>query len=266
MSIDGQWYRVFYRGNKSESVRGDEELAKRLQRKSPIVVHHEIAMMHVCDSCGCEGPWDKEWMALPRRDEDGKWTGQKYCSKACWIDKTGGHDLPGWIDTNHEPDRDRERMQAFWAANHQDSIRKREAIAYRSVPLPPDWKGTGWCRWCTKEIIEKGKRSKRRNWHPDCLIQFNLHSALWPQYRHCRDRDGQQCAWLGCEETDDLEVDHKIPLWSVRDLPDDERRHYYGPDNLWLLCKDHHKAKTKREAGQRAEAAKLEKAQIALPL
>lgn len=49
-----------------------------------------------------------------------------------------------------------------------------------------------------------------------------------------------------------LDVDHKVPLWSVSHLPDDERRRYFGPVNLWLLCTKHHKEKTAKEAAERA--------------
>lgn len=49
-----------------------------------------------------------------------------------------------------------------------------------------------------------------------------------------------------------LEVDHRVPLWKVANLPDDERRAYFGPPNLWLLCPACHKAKTKREATERS--------------
>jgi hypothetical protein len=49
-----------------------------------------------------------------------------------------------------------------------------------------------------------------------------------------------------------LEVDHRVALWSVANLPDDQRRWYFGPGNLWLLCPRHHKEKTKLEAGERA--------------
>lgn len=61
-----------------------------------------------------------------------------------------------------------------------------------------------------------------------------------------------------------LEVDHRIPLWEVADLPDDERRWYFGPGNLWLLCPPCHKLKTKREAARRAYERRLAKAQLAL--
>lgn len=49
-----------------------------------------------------------------------------------------------------------------------------------------------------------------------------------------------------------LELDHRVALWKVQDLPDDQRRPYFGPRNLWLLCPAHHKLKTKREAAERA--------------
>ena len=63
-----------------------------------------------------------------------------------------------------------------------------------------------------------------------------------------------------------LEVDHRVPLWSVADLPDEERRWYFGPDNLWLLCPTHHGLKTAREAAYRAEIKRFDKAQRPLPL
>ena len=49
-----------------------------------------------------------------------------------------------------------------------------------------------------------------------------------------------------------LEVDHDTPLWKVWHLPDDERKPFYGPTNLRLRCSDCHKAKSKREAAERA--------------
>lgn len=63
-----------------------------------------------------------------------------------------------------------------------------------------------------------------------------------------------------------LEVDHRVPLWEVADLSDEERRWHFGPGNLWLLCPKCHKAKTRREAARRAHERRMEKAQLALPL
>lgn len=53
-----------------------------------------------------------------------------------------------------------------------------------------------------------------------------------------------------------LQVDHRVPLWSVAHLPPDARRPYFGPRNLWLLCKGCHAAKTRTEAARRARLRK----------
>jgi hypothetical protein len=54
-----------------------------------------------------------------------------------------------------------------------------------------------------------------------------------------------------------LEIEHEMPLWLVAHLPDEERRPYFGPGNLRLRCTRCHKAKTKREAGERAKGNRL---------
>lgn len=48
-----------------------------------------------------------------------------------------------------------------------------------------------------------------------------------------------------------VDVDHVRPLWSLTDQERTELR-WWLPFNLQLLCHDCHKAKTKREAAQRA--------------
>lgn len=63
-----------------------------------------------------------------------------------------------------------------------------------------------------------------------------------------------------------LEVDHRVPLWEIADLPDEERRPYFGPSNLWLLCPRHHKEKTAREAARRAAIRRDAAAQLRLDL
>lgn len=149
---------------------------------------------------------------------------------------------------------------------------------------PKDRTGNGWCRWCGLAVKEAG----RRTWHAKCLRTFFLHTRLDEQVAHVAARDGLQCAicqggasWkpkLGydgkpqvrlhqeggtsceyCQITlvpndGELEYDHVVPLWSVLDLNPDDRRPFFGPDNGWLLCKPHHKAKTKKEAADRALA------------
>lgn len=58
--------------------------------------------------------------------------------------------------------------------------------------------------------------------------------------------------WTEVRRVCALQVDHRVPLWSVEHLPPEKRRRYFGPENLQLLCPDHHRAKTAREAGERA--------------
>lgn len=55
-----------------------------------------------------------------------------------------------------------------------------------------------------------------------------------------------------------LEVDHISPLWSApRSGSLERRRWYFGPGNLQLLCCEHHREKTRREAAQRAALKRL---------
>jgi 5-methylcytosine-specific restriction endonuclease McrA len=68
-------------------------------------------------------------------------------------------------------------------------------------------------------------------------------------------REANPCpVYCQIERRTALQLDHRVPLWSVADLPDHERRAYFGPSNLWLLCPTHHGAKTRREAQARAAA------------
>lgn len=83
------------------------------------------------------------------------------------------------------------------------------------------------------------------------------------------DRTAEQLAygehyrvWLECA----LQVDHRVPLWAVADLDDAERRWFFGPGNLWLLCPRHHADKTRAEAGLRARARRGEDVQLLLSI
>lgn len=248
---DQPWVRLFYRNGQSAVFREGPDLDRALARKVPGVIHREVALIHRCIQCGTEGPWGPEWMCYPIWDRIAKHHNCAsaeviYCGRACWIDATGGFDLPSWINTNQEPNRDRERQSAWWAANQAERERKDSVVAHRKVPMP-EWPGTGWCRWCAGQITG----GRRKNWHPDCLREYWLHSDLAAQVRHVRARDGRECAVEGCT-AHGVELDHRRPLWSIRHLPAMMRRVFYGPSNLWLLCARHHREKTAIEAGQRA--------------
>lgn len=148
----------------------------------------------------------------------------------------------------------------------------------------------GFCTFCGGEIIEPdGERSRRKNWHPGCvtvwhmatnangcarayiwrragwrceacgvgLVRFEPGAVLDPaaeaegHYRFPRwrypDADGPfttlreiVAAW---------QMDHKIPLWLFNG---EAPLWAFLPANLWCLCDGCHKAKTAREAAQRA--------------
>lgn len=150
-------------------------------------------------------------------------------------------------------------------------------MSVRRFPMPK-WpnRGDGWCTWCG-EAVER----PRRTWHEDCLNRYKLHAYPDVQKAHVALRDGERCWDCGClpthwkkganaigcirvghpdyvgpyctlERVYALELEHEVPLWRVAHLPDDERRRYFGPDNLRLRCPDCHKAKSRREAAERA--------------
>lgn len=247
-------YRLFYRNGTSAVVHGRAELAAAQARKVPGIVHVEIALQHTCIQCGVTGPWSKDWICYPIWDRIAAYHNNAqaeviYCSRRCWVEATGGFDLPSWINTNHEPNRDRARQVAWWDANRRETDRKRDLVQHRRVPMP-EWKeGSGLCRWCAEKIEEP----RQRNWHKECAHTYELHSNAATQAWFLKRRDGQRCAIDGCNGGGcGLEVDHRIPLWLVAHLPDDLRRRFYGPDNLWLLCSRHHAEKTAAEAAIRA--------------
>lgn len=114
-------------------------------------------------------------------------------------------------------------------------------------------------------------------WHWDRawshILDYGSTDIYWPAslFRDVawKDRTDEQRnlgALCQIERRTALQLDHRVPLWSVADLPDHERRRYFGPTNLWLLCPDHHAAKTRREAAERAAAKRATGAQEMLPV
>ncbi|MET0293468.1 MAG: HNH endonuclease signature motif containing protein [Phenylobacterium sp.] len=152
----------------------------------------------------------------------------------------------------------------------------------RRPPLALADRVRGTCRWCGEPILHEagarvGEVNGRRFWHPACVEAYKLSAWRREQVRFVRKRDGARCAacaaapkkWKPGRTGKDketgaryqrvrrscaLELDHRTPLWSIAHLPETERRAYYAPGNLQLLCPPCHKAKTVREAGERAAA------------
>jgi hypothetical protein len=151
----------------------------------------------------------------------------------------------------------------------------------RRPPLHHDRRAGGLCRWCGEAILHEigprtGEPDGRRSWHPACVEIYKLHA--WPetQFAFVKKRDKARCAdcgarprkWLPARRVSvdketrgrfvrvkrvcALELDHATPLWSVAHLEPERRRPFFGPDNLRLLCPACHRAKTAREASQRA--------------
>lgn len=129
---------------------------------------------------------------------------------------------------------------------------ERCAVCPEGAPLPMRWnRGDEVCDPTgTPPMPWQGRRDGEAYW--TALIAYRKEN---PYPRYCL-----------VDLVVALEVDHKVPLWSVAQLPDDERRRYFGPENLWLLCPTHHKQKTAREAAERAAQKAFLKAQLRLAL
>lgn len=253
---DPGWIRLYYRNGKSEVFRPGPKLDRARQRRVPIVIHEEPALIHRCQHCSAEGPWGPSWRAYPvlkhhpEHIQQRAGAAEEYivCGPLCWDAMLEGLKFPHWMDPNREPSRPREMMRALWEAGSADRIAQAEAKDYRKVPLANEY-DNGRCKWCNEPMTEADKPS--RMWHRRCARQWELHALLPAQLRFLRKRDGPTCAMPGCDRRG-CEVDHRRPLWSVRHLPPMIRRVFYGPRNLWLLCTECHAAKTKHEAAERA--------------
>lgn len=229
-------------------VIGEAALERQLARKSPTAIWFEPAITHRCQVCETEGLWDERWIAWARYNERHAARGEGtdlYCSEECCRRENPDAKWPSWMNVCEEP-RPKEQERALWRAQRADADAQAAARrAIRGVPMP-EWPGDGFCKWCTKPV-----ERPRRSWHAECYPDYLRHTDSYAQAVFLRKRDGPACAWAGCEARGE-EVDHRAPLWSIAHLPDEERRWYFGPGNLWLLCPAHHKAKTADEAALRA--------------
>jgi 5-methylcytosine-specific restriction endonuclease McrA len=147
-------------------------------------------------------------------------------------------------------------------------------MATRRLAIPHSSAPRGTCRWCGTAIERAdGRPDRRRNWHPACVETYKL---SWPSHARLRvlERDGGRCAGCGADtvkrrlrrsrpieprpgdgryagpycravwsERHAWELDHVVPLA-------DGGTHELA--NLQTLCRPCHRAKTAREAGERA--------------
>ena len=134
-----------------------------------------------------------------------------------------------------------------------------------------------------------GEPNLRRRWHPECVEAFFIATRSVNQRDACWRRDQGKCAACGVvasrvgwrvvgpahhwpdtrhqrlglrpapytsirrDTLHDWDADHIKPLWSApRDLGLADRDQWFGVGNLQTLCRPCHKAKSAREAAERA--------------
>ena len=100
------------------------------------------------------------------------------------------------------------------------------------------------------------KRVAAEHGTDDLVLLFS--DTLMCHLKTLRKRDGDHCRQCG-PSGKFLEVDHRVPLWKVVDLPSAKRRQYFLIGNLQLLCFDCHKRKSAKEAAERAHHRRLAK-------
>lgn len=189
-------------------------------------------------------PVDRRLQHYENREEHEAWVRErwaKYPGKGELGPCSCGYYVDDWLVSCDDDQRARcvtnldKRLEFEARDKHLRGLR-----AKRAFPGPPhDGKGTGWCRWCGKEIInpKTGRRHAQRTWCADggCFRQYNLHTFHGAQRRHLAERDGPGCKKCSAPYT---EVDHFIPLaaaWEA--FPEPERRRwFFSPANLQLLC------------------------------
>lgn len=155
---------------------------------------------------------------------------------------------------------------------HQYNLHSRLETQFRFVEkrdgLRCSWPGCGASpeRWHSDRIDCVDWNSPARPPTPWSPNRKRTGRAYWRAVEEWRRGEGMPLVYWQIERRTALELDHRVPLWSVVDLPDEERRFYFGPGNLWLLCAHHHRAKTRDEAKQRARVKAVQREAPTLPL
>jgi hypothetical protein len=114
-------------------------------------------------------------------------------------------------------------------------------------------------------LNDDGTVNTRTYWHPICVVDYKM--IYWPGVTRQAVfmRDGGKCATCGhrCSTrgTDVWHLDHIHPLVENRGVGDIE---FWKMGNLQTLCQTCHKAKTSREATERAAARKAAKDGVVL--
>lgn len=142
-------------------------------------------------------------------------------------------------------------------------------MSHRRPPTPHWRKGKEFCRWCG-EVSPVGRR-----WHPACVSAYLLASSSAEQRRVCWVRDHGVCGVCSFDTAKALRERVGPEQWRIyysAQVPDRSGRHWHADhirpliegggldlefftaSNLMTLCCACHRAKTAREAGERAAA------------
>jgi len=146
-------------------------------------------------------------------------------------------------------------------------------MKHRRPPVPHWKKGKGFCRWCGEPVLGKGGVPSARRWHPACVDAYKLAAWSAEQRRVCWVRDQGVCGVCGLDtaaelralmdaETWRIRCSARVPyraglLWQadhIRPLVEGAGLDlaYFAAENLRTTCTACHKAKTAREAAERA--------------
>lgn len=286
-AADRTWFLIHLKSGKDIFVQGAAERDRIMRRKTPKAIGWKPATIHRCSICETEGPWTDDWSWY------GSWAQlddqeeiHKFCSRDCRIswspNKPIEKAVADWrarksLNRTHPmPEEDRRQFYRERAERKALVGAHRKFEMPKHAPIAGLKKNEGQCRWCGGRIT--GPYAHQRSWHRasrgerDCYMEWALHTDRDVQYDFLMARDGSGCAecppgagrWVdggdyyGREArrirwSQDLEIDHDIPLY-LKPLLDDveERRALHHPVNLRLLCPDHHREKCAREAKDRA--------------
>ena len=179
-------------------------------------------------------------------------------------------DCRGWA--NYLP----RRRKRSWDRDLQKSIVIDLGPAVRSPPLP-FWAGavkvdTGvyCCRVCGQPVyaggdwrLAAGRPSREIHWHKPCVVAYTTWTKVNVRWRYLAERQNWRCRESGEDFRanggyllDGPEVDHERPLWRISAEPHryawPSVLYWYGLANLRALTPTAHKAKTAREAAERA--------------
>lgn len=134
-------------------------------------------------------------------------------------------------------------------AEERQREQRRRAAAKRQPPRPPHEGQPGRCALCGTSPLPP----RRRSWCSDaCVFTWTLATIPKAAKAHLLELHGCTC-WSCGEATPagELELEHRRPLWSLTDHERTELR-WWLPFNLQLLCVPCHRAKSAREAAERA--------------